>query len=69
MSSTVADVSTATQRALVDDLSDLHTALSDYLDLADGGNSDNPSELLERFGNFKRIYGQVDTLYGAQLAA
>lgn len=55
-------------KAFVADLSDLASAMSSYLDLADGG-QDEDGDLANRFQELSRQFYAVTRLYGSDLKA
>ncbi|NJM68072.1 MAG: hypothetical protein HC851_21595 [Acaryochloris sp. RU_4_1] len=50
-------------------ITDLAEKISNYLNIADGGCSDNPDEMSQRFQDLSHLYQYVTTKYGADLNA
>lgn len=68
MSQVITRSTVALSPNLVGDLSTLCDRLNGFLDLADGGQSDDPTELARRYQALKNVWCSVVGLYGADLS-
>ncbi len=68
MSQVITRPTVALSPNLVGDLSALSDRLNGFLDLADGGQSDDPTELARRYQALKNVWCSVVGLYGANLS-
>jgi hypothetical protein len=53
----------------ITDLTDLCEKITNYLNIADGGHSDDPNAFSQRFQDLSHLYQYVTTKYGADLNA
>lgn len=68
MSQVITRPTVALSPNLVDDLSSLSSTLNQFLDVADGGQFDDPAELQRRYQALKNVWCSVVGLYGSNLA-